>query len=61
MAMAATAGPAWEVAVTIDADAGSGSFREAVKEANADPSIRSIRFAENVGTLVLTGTVIKKG
>ena len=40
-------------AVTIDADDGPGSFRAAIHDANADPSIGVIRFAPGLDPVVL--------
>jgi hypothetical protein len=47
--------------VTNNYDAGPGSFRAAVLEANGDPSIRSIRFRPRVGGIELASTVLYTG
>ncbi len=49
------------VRVTSNADAGPGSFRQAVLDANADPSIDVIRFAPDIGVVALQQTVTYSG
>ena len=39
--------------VTTNADAGPGSFREAIETANGDPSIRKVLFDPQLGTIAL--------
>ena len=45
------------VNVTNDDDGGKGSFRWAIGEANANPSIRAIEFRGQTGTIHLSSTV----
>ena len=45
------------VRVTNNADAGAGSFRQAVVDANGDSSITVIKFNNNIGTIELASTV----
>lgn len=47
--------------VTNAADAGPGSFRDAVAEASANPSIGRIRFSPGIGTVALQATVTYGG
>jgi hypothetical protein len=54
-------GPAFQVEVSTDADAGEGSFRAAIEAANGDASITSIRLAAELGTVSLGSTVTYTG
>jgi hypothetical protein len=47
--------------VTTNADAGPGSLRSAIEQANADPSVRRIRFDRNVGQIDLQSTLTYAG
>jgi hypothetical protein len=47
--------------VVTAADAGAGSFRQAILDANADPSITRIQIAPGVGTIALASTVTYSG
>lgn len=47
--------------VTTNADAGDGSFRDAVASANADASIRKIMFDPNLGTIALQQPIAYTG
>lgn len=47
--------------VTNNADDGTGSFRAAVKTANTNASVNSIRFRGNVGTIALGDAVVYTG
>lgn len=47
--------------VTTSADAGGGSFRDAVEAANADPRITRIRFDRSVGVVDLTAPIVYTG
>ncbi len=49
------------VQVTTKADAGPGSFRAAVLQASADPSIGSIRFGHGLGPIKLLQPVVYSG
>ncbi|MGH7527177.1 MAG: right-handed parallel beta-helix repeat-containing protein, partial [Gemmatimonadales bacterium] len=49
------------VRVTTEADAGPGSFRAAILEANANPSIGSIRFVRGLGPIKLLQPVTYSG
>lgn len=50
-----------QIVVTNNNDAGAGSFRDAIVQANADATIGSIRFAQGVGTVQLLSTVTYTG
>lgn len=47
--------------VTTNADAGPGSFRQAVLDANADPAITTIQFRGGLGTIALQDPVTYTG
>jgi hypothetical protein len=47
--------------VTSSADAGPGSFRQAILDANADPAIRTIRFESGLGPIRLLTPVTYSG
>ncbi len=49
------------VRVTTAADAGAGSFRAAISAANADASIRSIRFDKGIGSITITAPLVYTG
>lgn len=49
------------VVVTSAADAGPGSFRDAVLAANADPAISTIEFESGIGSVALEETVVYSG
>ena len=57
----AAVNPGGTVSVTNALDAGPGSFRNAVQQANNDPSVRRIRFDRNIGTIQLASTVTYTG
>jgi hypothetical protein len=58
LAAPATAATAW---VSNTAEAGAGSFRAAVEAANSDPTITSVRFRRDLGTIELQSTVTYAG
>jgi len=61
LALATSPAVAATAFVTNNADADTGSFREAVEAANMNPSVNSIRFRGNVGTIELQETVVYTG
>ena len=50
-----------DAAVTTNGDAGPGSFRDAIEQANANPAIRSIAFNPTVSTVALAGGIVFTG
>lgn len=58
---AAAEGSSGVVVVTNNGDAGPGSFRDAVAQANADGGVHTIRFKKNVGTIALASGVTFDG
>lgn len=49
------------VSVTTEADAGPGSFRDAVTKANGNPSVTAIRFRSNVHAIALAAPITFSG
>ncbi len=54
-------GGAGSPVVTTNADAGPGSLRAAIEEANSTPSVRRIRFSRNVGQIDLQSSLAYTG
>jgi hypothetical protein len=50
-----------DIIVTSSSDAGPGSFRQAILDANANPSIQSIAFHPSVNTIALASQVLYSG
>jgi hypothetical protein len=50
-----------DLVVTSSSDAGPGSFRDAIAQANANPSIATIAFLPNVNTIGLQSGIVFSG
>ena len=59
--LVASAAPGGQVFVTNSSDSGAGSFRDAIQQANGDPSITTIQFTGGVSVIPLGATVVFSG